>query len=621
MSPTLARDDLTATMYINPSSASPPLPSPFSYDPHSGQLLFQPLSASVKQPDAVVGDALFLGLDLSTQALKGVFTNELLQVVGEYVVRFDQDLPEFGQGVHMGTNGQVTSPTIMFVKAIDLLFEKIAETEKGQDLLRRTAAVSGAAQAALTTLSSIDSTRPLTTQFEHAFSKLDTPNWQDSSTTQECRDMEQAIGGPDAMAKRTGSRAHERFSGPQILKLRRKQPDVYDKTARISLVSSFLTTMLCLDGEVKPLEESDACGMNLWDLEHGGKDWDSELLRFVAGPGQDSLHQLRTKLGPVEKDGGVAAGFIGRYFVQRFGMRPDCLVCHVTGDNNGTILSFSLLTGQVVVSLGTSDTILLSTTDYAPHQDVHVFSYPANRQGGKRSYMAMLCYKNGSLPREHVRDTYCNGSWDEFNGAVDKIGEPFDETAAKERPIGFYFLKPEIIPHNGFGVHRFDGVGNKDPVMNARAVLESQFLSFRMRVGAMLIEDGLPQRIFAVGGGSANSTLLSTLSTVLSAPVFKPTSASSNSCALGGCYKAYWCWARRQRMRDGETADDDGGLTFEEAIRNARIKGTKVGNKVDATSELVAVPDYNATSSYEVMMERFRLLEQRCCQGGAESDR
>ena len=73
--------------------------------------------------------------------------------------------------------------------------------------------------------------------------------------------------------------------------------------------------------------------------------------------------------------------------------RIECLVNPFTGDNPATILSFSLLTGEVVVSLGTSDTILLSTTDYAPNPDSHVFAYPANRAGGKRSYMAMLCYK------------------------------------------------------------------------------------------------------------------------------------------------------------------------------------------------------------------------------------
>lgn len=75
------------------------------------------------------------------------------------------------------------------------------------------------------------------------------------------------------------------------------------------------------------------------------------------------------------------------------------MICPFTGDNPATLLSFSLLESDVIVSLGTSDTILLSTTTYAPTPDSHVFAYPANMNGGKRSYMAMLCYKKCVLLR------------------------------------------------------------------------------------------------------------------------------------------------------------------------------------------------------------------------------
>ena len=81
--------------------------------------------------------------------------------------------------------------------------------------------------------------------------------------------------------------------------------------------------------------------------------------------------------------------------VQADPVAPACLVSYFTGDNPATLLSHSILSGDVIVSLGTSDTILLSTTTYAPSSDSHVFAYPANYPNatGKRSYMAMLCYK------------------------------------------------------------------------------------------------------------------------------------------------------------------------------------------------------------------------------------
>jgi xylulokinase len=37
----------------------------------------------------------------------------------------------------------------------------------------------------------------------------------DSSTTDECRALEEAVGGPLALAEITGSRAYERFTGNQ----------------------------------------------------------------------------------------------------------------------------------------------------------------------------------------------------------------------------------------------------------------------------------------------------------------------------------------------------------------------------------------------------------------------
>ncbi|GAA6033055.1 hypothetical protein JCM8097_000121 [Rhodosporidiobolus ruineniae] len=565
------------------------------------------MPVSLAPPALDYPDALFLGLDLSTQALKAIILDTSLRTVGEFGVRFDEDLPRYKttSGVHLGEGGEVTSPVMMWVEALDLLLERITQTEHGRGLLQRVKAQHASvywSSMAAPALSALDPTRPLSAQLSpSAFALPTSPNWQDSSTSTECRDLEAAVGGPEALTQRTGSRAHERFTGPQILKLRRARPDVYEQTERISLVSSFLTTLLCADGEIKALEESDACGMNLWNLETG-QGWDPDLLRCVAG-GEEAVEELARKLGPVEKDGGRVAGKIGRWFVERYGMSEDCLVNHCTGDNNATILSFSLLPGEVVVSLGTSDTILLSTTEYAPDPDLHVFSYPTNRAGGKRSYMAMLCYKNGSLPREYVRDRYAGGQWEVFDKLVVDAGYPVTADEAAHRPIGFYFLKKEIIPRNAHGIFHFEGNNLtaveefSDPSFNARAVLESQFLSFRQRTTNMLSSTtGLPLRIYAVGGASANQCIKNTLATVLAAPVYQPAMSSANSCAVGGAMKAYWAYARTTQPE----------LTFEAAVKLARRRHAS-----SADPELVAAPMYEATVAYDAMMGRFAELEKQ----------
>jgi xylulokinase len=223
---------------------------------------------------------------------------------------------------------------MMFLKAIDLLFERITASSQGKKLLSQTVAISGAAQQhatvywshqAETALGSLKPSTSLAEQLSSAFSLQTSPNWQDSSTTTECREMESLIGGEIELASRTGSRAHERFSGPQIMKVRKHQPDVYSRTSRISLVSSFLTTILCGDGRVHSMEESDACGTNLWNLRTG-EGWDDDLLRIVAGGDKES-QELRNKLGPVEVDGGVAAARVSSYLVSKYGLNRGASGC------------------------------------------------------------------------------------------------------------------------------------------------------------------------------------------------------------------------------------------------------------------------------------------------------
>lgn len=50
------------------------------------------------------------------------------------------------------------------------------------------------------------------------FARRDCPIWADSSTTRECHELEEALGGAKAVAEATGSAAYCRFSGNQVNK-------------------------------------------------------------------------------------------------------------------------------------------------------------------------------------------------------------------------------------------------------------------------------------------------------------------------------------------------------------------------------------------------------------------
>ncbi len=98
------------------------------------------------------------------------------------------------------------------------------------------------------------------------------------------------------------------------MKLRRRSPDVYNSSARISLVSSFLASLFL--GEIAPLDPSDVCGMTLWDIQK--KRFNRTLIELTSG-GRDQADELLRKLGEVCLDGCASLGTIKSYFVQKYG--------------------------------------------------------------------------------------------------------------------------------------------------------------------------------------------------------------------------------------------------------------------------------------------------------------
>lgn len=85
----------------------------------------------------------YLGLDLSTQQLKCTLIDEKHDIVLEKAVNFDRDLPEFNtkHGAIVNDN-VVTSPTLMWVKALDLLLQQL----KGTQYIQHIRGISGAGQ-------------------------------------------------------------------------------------------------------------------------------------------------------------------------------------------------------------------------------------------------------------------------------------------------------------------------------------------------------------------------------------------------------------------------------------------------------------------------------------------
>ncbi|KAF2323909.1 hypothetical protein GH714_003913 [Hevea brasiliensis] len=396
----------------------------------------------------------------------------------------------------------------MWVEALDLVLQRLLKS--GFDF-GKIAAVSGSGQqhgsvywkkGSSAILSSLDSGKPLVDQLGNAFSIKESPIWMDSSTTKQCREIEKAVGGPLELSELTGSRAYERFTGPQIRKIYQSQPEAYNDTERISL-----------------------------------KVW-SEIALEATAPG------LKEKVGKLAPAYDVA-GHIASYFVDRYKFNKKCLVVQWSGDNPNSLAGLTLsIPGDLAISLGTSDTVFGIATDPQPRLEGHVLPNPVDTEG----YMVMLCYKNGSLTREDIRNHCAEKSWEIFNKFLEQT------PPLNDGKIGFYYKDHEILPPLPVGLHRYElqnfkgdsleGVNEQevqefDPASEVRALIEGQFLSMRAHAERFGMPSP-PKRIIATGGASANHSILNSVASIFGCDVY--TVQRPDSASLGAALRAAHGW-------------------------------------------------------------------------------
>jgi xylulokinase len=469
---------------------------------------------------------LFLGLDSSTQSLSAVLIDcDSHKVIYEKSLNFDRALPRYKtrNGVLPNRDPLIKhSPPLMWIEALDLL---LAQMKSDGMPLGEILAISGSGQQhgsvylndkAADALANLDSKKSLAENLHGVFSRKTSPIWMDSSTAAECAEIRKKLGGIKYTASRTGSDTFERFTGPQIRKFFKTEPKAYAKTSSIALVSSFMASLLA--GRIAPIDFGDGAGMNLMDIRK--KIWSHEALKATAP-------DLKNKLPPLATSGNVV-GKVNPYFVNKYGLNPEALATTWTGDNPASVIGLGLIKpGMIAVSLGTSDTFFGSMQKCLTDEngEGHVFGSPAG------DYMTLICFKNGSLAREKIREHYGIKDWNEFGKLVASM------PPGNDGGILLPWFEPEIVPRiNKPGIHRFD-LDEKNVAANCRAIFEAQAISMKLHSQWMGVE---PTKIFATGGASNDRALLQVLADVMNCRVLRI--EVSKSAALGAALQAAHGW-------------------------------------------------------------------------------
>ena len=279
--------------------------------------------------------------------------------------------------------------------------------------------------------------------------------WNDGRSAAECAEMEAAL---PALRDIAGNIAMPGFTAPKIAWVRKHEPEIYARIAKVLLPKAYIR--LLLTGE--HIEEmSDASG-TLW-LDVGKRDWSDQLLALT---GLNRSHMPRLV------EGSAASAGLKREFVTRWGMAGDVVVAGGAGDNAAAACGIGAIQpGEGFVSLGTSGVLFVSNDRFRPNTKgaVHAFCHAIPETWHQMGVILSATDSLNWLAKITGQDpaTLAGAAEAGFMGPGEEIFLPY--------------LSGERTPHNNAAARgSFTGLSHStDPALLAQAVMEGVAFAFR----------------------------------------------------------------------------------------------------------------------------------------------
>jgi xylulokinase len=384
----------------------------------------------------VVKKRLSLGLDLSTQNISAALIDvDSREIIFQHTLDYHEDARLNIYGIQaqnyilpQKSTGEANQPPKMFFAALEAIFAdmKSAGLPMRDIVVCNTSAqqhshayMSHRARTIFGRLNIPGNMKSnLVTILDGSFSLNIIPTWMTSDTTKQADFIRNFVGGREHMIQLSGSNSPARFTGAIIRKIAEQFPEGYQETDHIHLLTSLIPAVLTGNSRV-PLDFGNACGMSMMD--YSGKDWSVKLIKAVANglPGNESA--LRNKLLPIVSPYTIV-GRIATFFIERYGLSPDCRILAGSGDNPQT----KVLTTGNLLSLGTSLVNMVPTD--GKQLDMNG-SANAMYDGIGRPFI-FGCRTNGAMVWDQLRATY---------GLKKNEYEPAEKTL-RETQLGHYIV-------------------------------------------------------------------------------------------------------------------------------------------------------------------------------------
>ncbi len=426
---------------------------------------------------------MYLGLDLGTSGLKGILIDDAQKVVAEASAPLSVSRPADGWSEQSPAD---------WIAATEAVLDALA-AERSLDAIRAIG-LSGQMHGATLLDASGEVLRPCIL-------------WNDTRAHEEAAELD----GDPIFRRITGNIVFPGFTAPKLMWVKRHEPALFARVARVLLPKDYLR--LWLTGE-HVAEMSDAAGTS-W-LDTGARDW-SDALLAATDLSRDAMPRL--------VEGSDVSGVIRPQLASRWGLRRDVVIAGGGGDNAASGVGVGVVrAGEAFVSLGTSGVLFAANDGYQPAPDTAVHTF-CHALPGAWHQMGVILAATDAL------------NW--FAGLVGsdaaKLTGDLGALRAPGKTLFLPYLGGERTPLNDAAIRgAFLGLEHAtDRAAATRAVLEGVTFAIRDCRDALAATGTTIQSLLAVGGGSRSDYWLRAIATALGTPVQVPVAGD-----FGGAFGA-----------------------------------------------------------------------------------